>query len=212
MSAKKSSVFDRLFSQATISSAQKRVGKTAAAGHEHSTARRKPGKKVISKKEETVSQSSMKTANVTAPENAHPDPPPPKTKQSMVDGLSRSTSIRLLCSSKYSPDQGFSEISVASLNLFKILRNYEDGDVSQREVAKKIIEALWDRDFMTGERWSVDSACVREHEENGLYVAEKEATWDWKDIYAVATAKGNVRFLDHLKEIRIEMYSYYCAG
>ncbi len=54
---------------------------------------------------------------------------------------------------------------------------------------------------------------VREWGEE-VYRAEKRATWDSKepDFYAVAMAKGTIRFLPRIHEIRVESYIYYVAG
>lgn len=81
----------------------------------------------------------------------------------------------------------------------------------QQLISRHIIEKLFDRDHSAGKRWDYDPAtveCVAPNE----YQASKEATWDWKDIYAVATAQGRVCFDFELQQICIRQYSYYCAG
>ena len=86
---------------------------------------------------------------------------------------------------------------------------------------------------MPGKHWDIDPASVSRladgttsdeeaggggggnDDDNDVVVrfqAEKEATWDWKDIYSVASAKGRICFYRQRKEICVENYSYYVAG
>lgn len=58
---------------------------------------------------------------------------------------------------------------------------------------------------------SSNSVATREWGEE-VYRAEKQATWDCEDFYYVALAKGTIRFLPRIKEIRVESYTYYVAG
>mmetsp|Transcript_8427 Transcript_8427/g.12920 ORF Transcript_8427/g.12920 Transcript_8427/m.12920 type:complete len:245 (-) Transcript_8427:149-883(-) len=153
----------------------------------------------------------MGNENVEKQKNTQSSITPSKLAQDTIHGKSINM-IRLRSSSKYSPKSGFSDLSPSSLNLTQVLRNYLYGSATQQQVAHAIIEALWKRDFMPGKRWDIDGATVRQLEGKGVYAVEKEATWDWKDIYAVSSSKGTIRFLDDLKEIRIENYSHYCAG
>lgn len=134
----------------------------------------------------------------------------------------RRSTLKLKISSRYNPEYGFSDLSPSSLGLATVLKHYRNRKVSSRQVAQNIIEALFKRDHMPGERWDVDASSVNslvnedssgnEEDHDGLYYAVKQATWDWKDIYAVSSAKGTIRFLPSIGEIRIENYSFYTAG
>jgi hypothetical protein len=90
----------------------------------------------------------------------------------------------------------------------------------------------------TGKHWDVDCATVHclsilpvsaEHGDGytdekdasssgprtttlALFAAEQSATWDWKDIYSVAQAKGKIRFTTPGTTIHVEDYNYYVAG
>lgn len=57
-------------------------------------------------------------------------------------------------------------------------------------------------------------ATKEESSDDGVikFKAEKDATWDWKDIYSVASAKGTICFFSDHHEIRVDEYSYYAAG
>jgi len=128
------------------------------------------------------------------------------------------TSIRtkVRCSSKYNPDQGLKDLCIRSLGIASVIENYEQGQESPSSVARSIIEALFKRDFTPGKHWEVEPASVRATNDTGgeaiVFDAEKSATWDWKDIYSVASAKACIRFLPAQHEIRVENYSYYVAG
>lgn len=134
---------------------------------------------------------------------------------------SRRSTLKLKISSRYNPEYGFADLSPSSIDLATVLKHYRNKKVKSRQVSQDIIEALFKRDHMPGERWDIDACSVNSvHEDSsgneeahdGLYYAAKQATWEWKDIYAVSSAKGTIRFLPSIGEIRIENYSFYTAG
>lgn len=126
--------------------------------------------------------------------------------------------IKLLVSSKYNPEYGFSQLNPHGLGLNSFLCQYEEGSLSSSFVAKEIIEALFYRDHMAGKRWDIDPSYVEETKDedngdnDGIFVATKEATWDHKDIYAVSTAKATIYFFRKEGVIKIDKYSFYTAG
>ena len=122
---------------------------------------------------------------------------------------------KLLCSDKYNPERGYTELSPISLSLGQDLCSYMTKEIGPQQMAQKIIQALFQRDFGVKKdtRWDVDPAhAVPKDDDNIVFEAEQQATWDWKDIYSVASSKGKIRFLDNDNIIRIEGYSYYVAG
>lgn len=127
-------------------------------------------------------------------------------------GCPSENECQLLCSDKYSASGKLVPLSPTSLGLARCLESYQRGEASESKVAREIIEALFNRDFMPGERWDIDSATVSYLENENVYKVEKQATWDWKDIYSEASAKGRIRFNPNKRDIRVEDYSYYVAG
>lgn len=94
-----------------------------------------------------------------------------------------------------------------------MLLDYELGTESAATLSQKIVELLFERDFDGDEeKWDIENAIASVVEENVCYDVSKEATWNNKDIYSVATAKARIRLLQGGNEIRVEGYSYYVAG
>jgi hypothetical protein len=259
------SVFDRLYSTETASSAGKRVGHPAPSPppprklHSKSHAAATPavhtkvgcgdagGGPSTSTQSSPASKSSdgstiegvssIAAVAAAVPQVSFVNDRQDETASAVV--AATPSNVRLLCSNKYHPDSGLDDLSPYSLRLVSDLYRFENGDNSnhgkqqQRELARSIIEALWNRDFSNGKHWDIDSASVSavcdcpiddkgEHVV-GVWNVSKSATWDWKDIYSVAKSEGTIRFLrirndnnmedDNAScEIRIEKYSYYVAG
>lgn len=76
---------------------------------------------------------------------------------------------------------------------------------------------------MPGPKWDIEASSVNEVEKDKgqsrmgqsdmrVFRVEKRAVWDHKDVYSVASAKGIIRFIPNVNEIRIESYAYYVAG
>lgn len=175
---------------------------------------------LMSKKENKVSTPTASAVLKASPQIGQTAPT--VCEQRRVRKLQTShSSIKLLCSSRYSPNDGYTTLSPSALGLGATLISYESGKLTAREVAHSIIEALFKRDFMPRKHWDIDSATVALRSNEGdttsgedgeAFDVEKNATWDWKDIYSVASAKGIVRFVTGKTEIRVENYSYYVAG
>ncbi len=139
-----------------------------------------------------------------------------------------STRIKLLMSSKYTRGQGFSYLDPEKLDLVQVLAMHERSASRQSltsctRVAHAIIESLFNRDFMPGPKWDIEPSSVTEIEKDKgqsrtgqsdlrVFRVEKRAVWDYKDVYSVASAKGIIRFIPNVNEIRIESYAYYVAG
>ena len=83
--------------------------------------------------------------------------------------------------------------------------------------ARRLIEELFKRDFDgSGAHWDHNgpAASLLKRHESGAesYTCECSADWDWKDIYAQARSRGIITMSRDRKRIRIDDYSFYCAG
>jgi hypothetical protein len=128
---------------------------------------------------------------------------------------------RILKSEKYHPEFGLEEVHPDDLYLKETLQCFEDGDISNEESAVLIIEALFEKDFESGDHWEIDPGTAREMEEDEggggdledrAFVVKRQARLDWNDLYSVAAAKGTIIIDPEKSEIRVENYSYFVAG
>ena len=128
---------------------------------------------------------------------------------------------KILKSEKYHPEYGLQEIHPDELYLKETLQCFEDGDISNEEMAILLIEALFEKDFENGEHWEIDAGTARELEEDEggggdledrAFVVKRQARLDWNDLYSVAAAKGTIIIDPDNHEIRVENYSYFVAG
>jgi len=97
--------------------------------------------------------------------------------------------------------------TVASIQAFK------EGTLSKSKLAYVIIDDLFENDFKYNSRrkWDIDCATIVQDKENeAMFSVMKEATYNRKDIYAVASTKAVIHFLTD--EIRIVGHYYYVAG
>jgi hypothetical protein len=128
---------------------------------------------------------------------------------------------KLLKSEKYHPEYGFEVQDTDELYLTETLQAWEQGEISNHEIAVLIIEAFFERDFENGEHWEVDAGTARDLEEDEgggadlegrAFVVKRQARLDWNDLYSVAAAKGTIIIYPEKKEVRVENYSYFVAG
>ena len=114
----------------------------------------------------------------------------------------------------------------------KAVHGFELGTLTERQLAYEMISQLFDRDFMPGRHWDIDSATVSEMsgtcprtsqdideyvnfskaQDMVWFVVEKQATWDHKDIYSVASARAIIKMSHQLRIVLVDEYSYYVAG
>jgi hypothetical protein len=108
--------------------------------------------------------------------------------------------------------------TVESLKLTKEVAEFEEGTKSFSQLADALIDALLLSDFNPneGKHWSYDGTKVKPvtttDENCRSFYCESSYTWDHKDIYAVAKAKGTITINKAEKLILIKGYNYYCAG
>eukprot|EP00551_Chaetoceros_affinis_P003775 CAMPEP_0203661590 /NCGR_PEP_ID=MMETSP0088-20131115/59689_1 /ASSEMBLY_ACC=CAM_ASM_001087 /TAXON_ID=426623 /ORGANISM="Chaetoceros affinis, Strain CCMP159" /LENGTH=660 /DNA_ID=CAMNT_0050524269 /DNA_START=13 /DNA_END=1995 /DNA_ORIENTATION=+ len=128
---------------------------------------------------------------------------------------------KLLISDKYHPEYGLEELYPEDLYLVDSLTAFEEGAISNQELAVLIIEALFERDFEHGEHWEIDNGTARDLEEDEggggdlegcAFVVKRQARLDWNDLYSVAAAKGTIIISSEKDEIKVENYSYFVAG
>jgi hypothetical protein len=119
---------------------------------------------------------------------------------------------RCVMSSRYDKSKVLTEFDLAAVKGMRThLEAYFADQLDERTLACKIIEALFERDFGgTSDRWDIDSADVAASAEPHTFELKKQATYDRKDIYAVASSKATIVFTKEL--ITIHEYSHYCAG
>ena len=128
---------------------------------------------------------------------------------------------KLLISDKYHPEYGLEELYPDELDLVDSLTAFEEGAISNQEMAVLIIEALFERDFEDGDHWEIDHGTARDLEEDEggggdlagcAFVVKRQARLDWNDLYSVAAAKGTIIVSSQKDEIKVENYSYFVAG
>ena len=130
--------------------------------------------------------------------------------------------VEVLISDKYNPEQGLSVFSCHDCEgLTDQLNKFHSGEINSSAIAYSIIEALFTRDFSFDPKWDVNSATCKLLDEERDYVegqefpvsyqCEQSATWDYKDIYAVASSKAKIVVFSR-DLIHIVLYSYYVAG
>jgi hypothetical protein len=125
--------------------------------------------------------------------------------------------IKVFWNSAYDSDKSMKVLPTSELEgVDQKLSEYHSGEITALDVADAIICALFHRDHQNlGDHWDYDgSRCDEtfEDEISSTFNCKCSATWDWKDIYSVASSKAHIRILKSKNEIYIEDYSYYCAG
>jgi len=126
--------------------------------------------------------------------------------------------VYIIWSDKYNPSFGHQPLSVGRNNKFDTaLQQFINGEVSYESTARAIIEVLFERDFSgDGKHW--DSPCtyvsmVKRHNSGAeSWDVERYSDWDWKDIYARARSHTVITMSGDRKRIRLDEYSFYCAG
>jgi hypothetical protein len=127
---------------------------------------------------------------------------------------------RVRIEDKYNVDLGFQYLDTSLFpDLQSTLNQFVVGELRSFRVAQSIIEALFSRDFDPNPKWDVDcSSCIEIGSKNNTedefpvsFSCKQEATWNHKDIYAVAKSSAKITFLSR-SEIDVENYSYYVSG
>lgn len=110
----------------------------------------------------------------------------------------------------------YSNLYISETDVRHQINAFHSGKVSARALASDLINALFHRDFTPGRHWDIETATVDElasltdKEGTSILNAEKQAVWDWKDIYSVASAKATIKISS--EDIYVDEYSYYVAG
>ena len=220
------SVFERLYKQSTASSAQKVRTRRSSAKRTPNTSSSldrlsRPTESSLSSRQTETSKKSSEKAK-KSPQNS---PSQSKTSSLAKKVLPQTVTkkaydgpwkLTYTCRYDKASPKGVRGLSPQSLQLSSAFYSFEHGTTTEYTLAQEIIEALFDRDHMKGRHWDYDPSWVTPEssdDENVVkFKAEKQATWDWKDIYSVASSKGMICFFKERREIRVEEYSYYAAG
>ena len=211
------SVFERLYKQSTASSAQKVRTRRSSAKRTPNTSSsldRLSRPTVSSKKSsEKAKKSPQNSPSQSKPHSLAKKVLPQTMTKKTYDGPWKLT---YTCRYDKASPKGVRGLSPQSLQLSSAFYSFEHGTTTEYTLAQEIIEALFGRDHMKGRHWDYDPSWVTPEssdDENVVkFKAEKQATWDWKDIYSVASSKGTICFFKERREIRVEEYSYYAAG
>lgn len=131
-----------------------------------------------------------------------------------------SSKVSVLISDKYNPDRGLQPFDISRYaGLAEQLNEFHSGNIDAATIADKIIQALFEADFSAGPKWDVDSSSLSLLSEGGYktkelplsFDCEQKATWDHKDIYAVA--RSNAKIVVQSRDlIHIVLYSFYVSG
>lgn len=171
-----------------------------------------------------------KTPPPLSPRKANPSPPPSllkrlEQKSESVPPTPITMNLHIRTKEEKKGGKSYNNLNISQANVRKQINLFHTGKISARALACDVINALFERDFMPGAHWDIGSAHAEEMDpltdktlldggEEGdkmeCFQADKEAIWDWKDIYSVATAKATIKISsDH---VYVDEYSYYVAG
>lgn len=133
--------------------------------------------------------------------------------------------MKILCSSKFMPEEGFTELDIFELGLNPFLSEYEAGSISAKHFASEIMNALLWRDLPPEVKWDAQRPLERELampigeigysfmiEATGksIYQDSDQSDDEGKDdedlLIYTASAAGHVTFLPDW-EIQVENYS-----
>lgn len=229
------SVFERLSRQGTVSSIQKQRHRKTAQALATTQPPPRRGKDIdISPQQQRTGAGGDggndlgRTRNSQQRVSTFDRSQPHKQDKSHPTLGSASISIQYRTNMERKGGKPYSTLPLGALPIRKAAHDFELGTLTERQLAYEIISQLFNRDFMSGRHWDIDSATVSEtsgksqdRDEDGnfskakdmvWFVVEKQATWDHKDIYSVASAKAIIKISHQLRIVLVDEYSYYVAG
>lgn len=131
-----------------------------------------------------------------------------------------SSPVTVLISDKYNPENGLQPFDLSRYaGLSELVSKFHAGDIEAGTIADEIIKAMFEADFSASSKWDIDGSCCSLLSEGGYktkelplsFDCEQKATWDHKDIYAVA--RSHAKIVVQSKDlIHIVLYSYYVSG
>ena len=189
----------------------------------------KPGARPQPKKSSRRRTTCTTAATKDEPQTKINNPTSLHESLSKLSILPTNTQLHYRTKTAKKENRDFTKLSLNREEIYKKLYDFESGLVSGRALVLVIIDTLFYRDFMPGKHWDIDSAVVSElsnlnssnsisngGEDVQTFSAEKEATWDWKDIYSVASAKAIIKIISNKssgeRHVYVDEYSYYVAG
>ena len=198
-----SQTFNRLYKQDTASSK----------AHHHKNSLLSPKKKKVVSN--TTPPPSLLTRRL---EDKSSDQPPIPLKMD----------IYIRTTEQQKAGKSYNTLELTSNEVRKQINLYATSKISARALAYDIINALFHRDFTPGRHWDISSAAVEEVDveldydtlvkNNGMkkgddiqvFLGEKEAVWDHKDIYS--RAKASAKIMISSDGVYVDEYSFYTAG
>ncbi|KAL7538796.1 hypothetical protein ACHAXR_012390 [Thalassiosira sp. AJA248-18] len=212
----KSAVFNRLYKQETA----------ATKAHHLKEEPKKTNQKKNGSGDKSAVFNRLYKQETAATKAHHPkeEPKPDevledKDKAASVPPIPIKMNLHIRTKAEKKGGESYTNLTMPQADVRKQINLFHSGKISAHALAFDIIEALFHRDFMPGDHWDIGSAILEEldpitDKESGKKVeiieAEKEAIWDWKDIYSVATAKATIKISSGC--IHVDDYSYYVAG
>ncbi|KAL7496571.1 hypothetical protein ACHAWT_004928 [Skeletonema menzelii] len=115
--------------------------------------------------------------------------------------------------------KSYNSLHLTSNEVRKQINLYATSKISAKALAYDIINALFHRDFTPGRHWEISSATLEEldvglddtlGDDVQVFVGEKEAVWDHKDIYSVS--KASAKIMISSEGVYVDDYSFYTAG
>lgn len=125
--------------------------------------------------------------------------------------------MKVYLSSKYDDTATVNEIDPNQSGIAKFCEAFYQNEIDEYSLALRIIEAYFASEFVgDGSRWSHDGSSISKISQDGadpvIFNAKESATWDHKDIYAVAKAAATIQISRSANEVKILNYSYYVSG
>ncbi len=142
-------------------------------------------------------------------------------------GKATNSSPPFVCTTDYKVSivNGYSESKEPTLmnlsnlpTLCAIVTKYDNKEITALTAAEQIIEWSFEDDFGSNHdsKWSYNgsrSDVLESTDPNvEMFKVECSSTWDWKDIYSVASSRAVISFNSTERTILIDDYRYYVAG
>lgn len=227
--------FNRLSKQETISSAAHHIfdHKSLPNHLKSPTTVSSPGEQSavfnrLSKQETATSMAHHVKEDPCSPKKVNTAPLPSLQTTGLEYRCGHPTPIKMKLHIRYKEDKkagkSYSNLDISNPDVRRQINLFHSGKISAHALTFDVINALFDNDFKYGAHWEIGTAMLDELDplddktllvsEEGdkfeVFQVEKQAIWDWKDIYSVATGKATIKISSG--DIYVDEYSYYVAG
>lgn len=221
--------FSRLSHQETISSAAHHIPENNESSEHLQEHLKSPrNEEVFNRlyKQETATSKAHRHVKEEVKEQHHPKhcTPPPSLLKRIGNKTSNGPPIPIKMNVHFRTKEEkkncdfYSNLNIPDASVRRQINVFHSGKASAHALAFDLISTLFHRDFMPGAHWSIGTATLNELDpmtymggaKVQVFESEKEAIWDWKDTFRVATAKATIKISNG--DIYIDGYSYYVAG